>query len=306
MRTAFAETLCELAAKDGRIWLLNGDLGYSVLEPFAERFAARYVNVGVAEQNLTGVAAGLALCGHVVFTYSIANFPTLRCLEQIRNDVCYHRANVKIVAVGGGVSYGAQGYTHHGVEDLAILRTLPNLAVIAPADPVEARLATRAAAEWPGPCYLRLGKAGEPLVHVSEPAFRIGKGIVVREGDDVTLVSTGGMLKTTVEAADLLRARGVRARVISMHTIKPFDTELILTAARETGCVVCVEEHRAPGALFEAVASATVQGGLKCRVGAANLGEETAKAALSQEAYRLQTGLTAEGIAALAIGDGSL
>jgi hypothetical protein len=147
MRTAFLETLVRLARHDERIWLLTGDLGYSVLEGFAREFPERFVNAGVAEQNLTGVAAGLALSGKIVFTYSIANFPTLRCLEQIRNDVCYHRANVKVVAVGGGLAYGSQGYTHFGVEDLAVMRALPYMTVVAPGDPVEARLATEAIAQ---------------------------------------------------------------------------------------------------------------------------------------------------------------
>ena len=161
--------------------------------------------------------------GKIVFTYSIANFPTLRCLEQIRNDVCYHRANVKIVAVGGGFAYGPQGYTHHGIEDLAVMRALPEMVVLAPGDPVETDLVTRAAAAWDGPCYLRLGKAGEPVVHASPPALEIGKAIRVRDGADVTLISTGGMLKETVGLADLLAAEGVQARVLSMPTLKPID-----------------------------------------------------------------------------------
>ena len=146
MRTAFIDTLCQLAAEDERIWLLTGDLGYSVLERFATRFPERYVNVGVAEQNMVGVAAGLARCGKMPWVYSIANFPTFRCLEQIRNDVCYHNGNVKVVAVGAGFAYGPHGYTHHGLEDVAILRALPNMTVVAPADPVETRLATIAIA----------------------------------------------------------------------------------------------------------------------------------------------------------------
>ena len=298
MRTTFIETLCALAEEDERVFLLVGDLGYSVVEPFAERFPDRYVNVGVAEQNMTGLAAGLAHCGNVVFTYSIANFPTLRCLEQIRNDVCYHEANVKIVAVGGGMAYGPQGYTHHGVEDLAILRALPNLAVVAPADPVETRLATRALVDWPGPCYLRLEKAGEPVVHQTEPKFRIGKGILVRGGSDVALLSIGGMLQTTLEAADLLRNEGgIRARVISLHTLSPFDDDLILAAARETGGIVCIEEHRAPGPLYEGFATTLIREGTSCRVAAANLGEEIAKTAQSRSAYRQLIGLTAPALA---------
>jgi len=254
MRTAFIQALTELAGRDPRIWLLTGDLGFSVLERFAERFPDRFLNAGVAEQNMTGIATGLAMSGKVVFTYSIANFPTLRCLEQIRNDVCYHRANVKIVAVGGGFAYGSQGYTHHGIEDLAVLRALPEMVVMAPGDPVEADLATRAAAAWGGPCYIRLGKAGEPIVHTAPPAFQIGKAILVRDGSDVTLISTGGMLKETVGLADKLAADGVRAAVLSMHTLKPIDAEAIARAARETRGIVTLEEHTVVGGLGSAVA----------------------------------------------------
>ncbi len=147
MRTAFARTLGELAAGDERLWLLTGDLGFSVLEPFAQQFPQRYLNVGVAEQNLAGIAAGLASCGKIVFTYSIANFPTIRCLEQIRNDICHHELPVKVVAVGGGLSYGAAGYSHHAVEDLAVMRAMPGMVVVAPADPWEARCANGSSTE---------------------------------------------------------------------------------------------------------------------------------------------------------------
>lgn len=255
MRTAFIETLCDLAAGDDRIWLLTGDLGYSVLERFADRFGDRYVNVGVAEQNMTGVAAGLASCGKIVLTYSIANFPTMRCLEQIRNDVCYHGLPVKVVSVGGGFSYGAQGYTHHGVEDLAVMRALPGMTVVAPGDPVETEFATRALIDMPGPGYLRLGKAGEPMMHEETPEFEIGRAIRMREGRDATLISTGGMLQHTLSTARTLDAEhGIRTRVLSMHTIKPLDTEAVEAAARETRGVVTVEEHSVTGGLGSAVA----------------------------------------------------
>src|SRR5207302_7770276 len=148
-----------------RVCLVVGDLGYSVIEKFAETYPDQFVNVGVAEQNMTGIAAGLALSGKIVFTYSIANFATLRCLEQIRNDVCYHNANVKVVAVGGGLAYGALGSTHHATEDLAIMRALPRMVVVAPGDPVETELLTRAVAAEAGPCYMRLGRAGRSEEH---------------------------------------------------------------------------------------------------------------------------------------------
>lgn len=265
MRTTFIETLVELAERDARIWLVTGDLGYSVLEPFAARFPDRYLNVGVAEQNMTGIAAGLARCGKVPFTYSIANFPTLRCLEQIRNDVCYHEADVKVVSVGGGFAYGPQGYTHHGLEDLGIMRMMPGMTVVAPADPVETRLATRAIAGHPGPCYLRLGKAKEPVVHASEPDFRLGRAIPVRPGLDVTLISTGCLLKAALEAAGRLAAEGIDAAVLSMPTLKPLDAEAVLRAASMTGHILSVEEHSVTGGLGTAVAEVLAEAGAAVR-----------------------------------------
>lgn len=262
MRTAFIETLFELAKQDERITLLSGDLGFSVIEPFMKALPKQFVNAGVAEQNMTGMAAGLALSGKIVFTYSIGNFPTLRCLEHVRNDICYHNANVKVVCVGGGFCYGAAGATHHATEDLGIMRMLPGMAVIAPADPVEARQATQAVVNHAGPCYLRLGKAGEPVVHKAEIDFQIGKAIRVREGDDLTLISTGGMLRFVLEAADRLAASGLHARVLSMHTLKPLDSEAVLSAARETAAIFTVEEHSILGGLGGAVAEVLAESGL--------------------------------------------
>jgi transketolase len=265
MRTAFIDTLTELAAADPRIWLITGDLGFSVLERFAERFPERFLNVGVAEQNMTGVASGLAHSGKLVFTYSIANFPTLRCLEQIRNDVCYHAANVKVVAVGGGYAYGPQGYTHHGLEDLAVMRALPGMTVIAPGDPVETRLATRAIVAHPGPCYLRLGKANEPVVHRSEPEFAIGQALPVRPGRDVTLITTGGVLKVAVDVAERLAPEGIDVAVLSMPTVKPLDEAAVLRAAWATGAILTVEEHGIVGGLGSSVAEVLAEAGSPAR-----------------------------------------
>lgn len=254
MRTAFIEALTELAADDPRITLVVGDLGFGVVGDFAKRFPRQYLNVGVAEQNMTGVAAGMAMAGRIVFTYSIANFPTLRCLEQIRSDICYHDTNVVVVAVGGGLAYGALGMSHHATEDIAVLRALPQMTVIAPGDPVEAKAAVEAAAAGIGPVYLRLGRAGEPLVHHKPINWRLGEALTVRSGDDVTLISTGAMLRTAIQAADTLAAEGISVGVLSMHTIKPLDTKAILTAARHTRRIVTLEEHSLSGGLGSAVA----------------------------------------------------
>lgn len=258
MRTAFIEELTSAAGRRPDVMLLTADLGFSVLERFRDAHPRQYLNVGVAEQNMMGVAAGLAHLGKVVFTYSIANFPTLRCFEQVRNDVCYHRLPVRVVAVGGGFTYSTQGYTHHGVEDIGVMRTLPGMTVIAPGDPFEAMLATRALCDLPGPAYLRLGKAGEPKVHAAAPAdFRIGKALTLCEGEDLTLVGTGGMLRHTVDVAEELRAKdGVKARVLSMHTVKPLDVEAVARAAEETGAIITVEEHNVSSGLGSVVAQA--------------------------------------------------
>lgn len=254
MRTAFFDALMKLAERDSRVFLVVGDLGFGVIEPFAQRFPERYLNAGVAEQNMTGIAAGLALTGKIVFTYSIANFPILRCLEQIRNDVCYHHANVKVVAVGGGFAYGSLGATHHATEDLAIMRALPEMTVVAPGDPDEATAATDAVVAHDGPCYVRLGRAGEQKVHNRPIHFQLGKAIQVRQGSDVTLISTGGMLQTAVETADSLSHKGLQARVLSMHTLKPLDANAVLTAGRETSAIFTLEEHSIIGGLGSAVA----------------------------------------------------
>jgi transketolase len=254
VRGAFFQALLDLAEADERIHLIVGDLGFGVVEPFASRFPRRFLNVGVAEQNMTGVAAGLALSGRVVFTYSIGNFPTLRCLEQIRNDVCYHAADVKIVSVGGGFAYGALGASHHATEDLAIMRALPGMTVVAPGDPVETRLLTRAVAGHAGPCYLRLGRAGEPTVHDGLRDVKIGEAVMVRPGRDLTVISTGGMLATAVQVAERLGSSGVHARVLSMHTLKPLDVEAVVAAATETRALATVEEHSIIGGLGSAVA----------------------------------------------------
>ncbi len=262
MRAAFVRTLIDSARADERIFLLVGDVGYSLVEPFAQEFPDRFINIGIAEQNMTGIAAGLALCGKVVFIYSLANFPTLRCLEHIRNDVCYHNANVKIVAAGGGLVYGALGMTHHVTEDLAIVRALPNMTVVAPGDPVEAALATRAVAELDGPCYLRLGRTGDPIVHQTAPDFQISKAIKVREGRDATLIATGGMLYNTVQAAEQLAQQGIQASVLSMHTIKPLDFEAVLAAAQKTNVIMTIEEHSIIGGLGGAVAEVLAESGI--------------------------------------------
>jgi transketolase len=262
VRTAFFRTLLELAAADSRVSLVIGDLGFGAVEAFAEKFPDRFVNAGVAEQSMTGIAMGMALTGKVVFTYSIGNFPTIRSLEQIRNDVCYHHADVKIVAVGSGFAYGVLGMTHHATEDLAVMRALPGIVVVAPGDPVEVEGAMRAIVEHPGPCYLRLGRSGEPRLHHEGVPFQLGRAIEVRAGDRLTIIATGSMLATAVAVADALEQDCVSTRVLSMHTVKPLDTDAVVAAARETSAIVTLEEHSVIGGLGSAVAETLAESGL--------------------------------------------
>jgi transketolase len=262
MRDVFVRTLTEIAARRPEIMLLTGDLGFGVLNDFAARFPRQFLNMGVAEQNMTGLAAGLALEGHIVFTYSLGSFPTIRCLEQIRNDVCYHEANVKIVTVGGGMAYGAVGPSHHATEDLAILRSLPNMTVVSPGDHWEVAHATRALIDHPGPAYLRLDKSAAPPSHQPGERFRLGQARMIRDGADLTLVATGGILEEAVRAADLLEGSGVFCRVLSIHTVKPLDTEALSAAARETGGMVVIEEHTVDGGLGGAIAEALMEAGV--------------------------------------------
>jgi transketolase len=263
MRDNFVRQLSELARNDPKIFLMTADLGFKVLDAFAEEFPNQYLNVGIAEQNMIGLATGMAMNGRVVFCYSIGNFSTLRCLEQIRNDACYHEANVKVVAVGGGFSYGPLGISHHATEDLSIMRALPNMTIAVPGDQWEAREATKALAATPGTCYLRLDKSPAPATARAKEVFYIGKARTVREGTDITLIATGGILGPALEAAEALVEQGITCRVLSMHTIKPFDHEAVLRACRETGGIVTVEEHTIDGGLGSLVAETCMDAGVK-------------------------------------------
>ncbi len=254
MRTAFIDALLAAARRDPRVMLITGDLGFGVVETFARELPDQFVNAGVAEQNMTGLAAGLALSGRIVFTYSIANFATLRALEQIRNDIGLQRAAVCITAVGGGLSYGALGPSHFATEDLAVLRAMPGLRVLAPGDPYETQAVVAALIADPAPTYLRLGRADEPHVHADVPALTIGRALQLRDGRHAALVSSGGMLAECVAAADLLAADGISVRVLSMPTVQPLDGNALLRAARETGVLLTVEEHSVNGGLGGAVA----------------------------------------------------
>lgn len=269
MRDTFVSTLCELAERDPDVHLITGDLGFGVLKPYWERFPDQFTNAGIAEQNMTSFAAGMALEGKTVFTYSIGNFPTIRALEQIRNDCAYHEANVKIVCVGGGFVYGSLGMSHHATEDIAVMRALPNVTVVAPADPNQARRATEAIYSKPGTCYLRLGRGGEP--RLPESPFLLGRAVHVADGEDVALLFTGAIADEVLEARDILAATGINAAAVSFPTVKPIDREAIASFADRFPALVTVEEHNVVGgfggAVAEVLAELTIPRARLVRVG---------------------------------------
>lgn len=254
MRDTFVRTLVEIAKKDKNIELVTGDLGFGVLKPYWEQVPNQFTNAGIAEQNMTTVAAGMALEGKTVFTYSIGNFPTLRCLEQIRNDCAYHNANVKIVCVGGGFVYGSLGMSHQATEDIAIMRALPGVVVMAPGDLVEAEEATKAIAKHQGTCYLRLGRGGEKRIHDKIDNFQIGKAIKVRDGERAAIFSTGAIFEEVSGAYDILQLKGINPEVYTFPTVKPIDEQVIRSCAEKFDLIVTCEEHNIVGGFGSAVA----------------------------------------------------
>lgn len=261
MRTAYLDTLYDLASRDKRVYALISDNGAIVYDRYRRDLASQYLNLGISEANMLGMAAGMASCGKIPFAYTIGAFLAYRAYEFIRNDICLQKQNVKIVGTGAGEVYSALGPTHHSTEDLGGLRALPDLTIICPASPVEVRKATRAAYEYEGPVYLRLGTNREPEIYDEDYSFEIGKGVTVREGNDITLVGTGSILKDILDAAAELQEEGIQARVINIHTIKPLDREIIMKAMEETGRIVTVEDHNVTGGLGSAVAEVIAESG---------------------------------------------
>lgn len=297
MRDTFVRTLVELAKKDKNIELITGDLGFGVLKPFWEQCPNQFTNAGIAEQNMTTVAAGMALEGKTVFTYSIGNFPTLRCLEQIRNDCAYHKANVKVVCIGGGFVYGSLGMSHQATEDLAILRALPDVVVMAPADLVEAEECTKALAICPGTAYLRLGRGGEKRIHDKIENFKIGKAIKVNDGEKVAIFSTGAIFEEVKAAYEQLIADGYNPAVYTFPTVKPIDKEVIEQCAEKFDLVVTCEEHNIVGGFGSAVAEVMAEMRIKkaylLRVG---LNDEYSIKVGNQKYLRGQYGMTSDAI----------
>lgn len=254
-RDAYGKTLVELGAEYPQIVVLDADLSRSTKTgEFLDAYPERFFNIGIAEANMMGIAAGFATCGKIPFVSTFAIFGTLRAADQVRNSICYPNLNVKIALTHAGITVGEDGASHQVIEDIALMRAMPNMTVIVPADGEEARQAVRAAVEYVGPVYLRLGRPKVPAVFDSNYKFEIGKGVVVHPGDDVTVIACGVMLSPAIEAAKELAEQGVSVRVINMPTIKPIDREIIIAAAEETKGIVTAEEHNIIGGLGGAVA----------------------------------------------------
>lgn len=296
MRDTFVKTLIELAKENKNIELVTGDLGFGVLKPYWETVPNQFTNAGIAEQNMASLAAGMALEGKTVFTYSIGNFPTLRCIEQIRNDCCYHNADVKIVCVGGGFVYGSLGMSHHATEDIAIMRALPNMVVMAPGDLTEAEAATKAITEYNGTCYLRLGRGGEKRIHEKIENFQIGKAIKVKDGEKVCIFSTGAIFEEIAGAVSILNEQGINPAVYTFPTVKPIDREVILECAQKFDLIATVEEHNIVGGFGSAVAEVLAEEPRKARLVKIGLNDTYSSKVGTQNYLRSEFDIDAKGI----------
>ncbi|MDB5988747.1 MAG: tktA2 [Herbaspirillum sp.] len=298
MRNAFADEITKLSLSDPRVVLLSGDIGNKLFDKFKAGNESRFINCGIAEANMMGVAGGMALSGLRPVIYTITPFTTTRCFEQIRVDACYHNVPVIIVGTGSGLSYAELGPTHHSCEDLAIMRVLPHMTVMAPADEVELRQCLRAALKQNGPVYIRIGKKGEQIIPKKDDHFEIGRSITVREGADVCLIGTGTLLPTVLEAAQLLSMQGITARVESFHTIKPLDEETVRQAFSGYSIVAVVEEHSRIGGLGGSIAEwLAQQDRMKGRLISFGTDDDFMHEIGTQEYARAKYGLTADNIA---------
>ena len=300
MRNTFIRTLTELAVQDPDIEVLTGDLGFGIWEDFIRQCPGRFTNMGIAEQNMTGMAAGMAMAGKTVFVYSIGVFPTLRCLEQIRNDCAYHAVNVKIVSAGSGLSYGALGMSHHMTEDMAVLRAIPGIRIYCPADQTETEAAVREMVRESGCCYLRLGRDGQRL-HEQIPERLSGNILPVGESreeeTDVAFLAIGDILSEAVKASEILREDGISSRVFSVPVLKPFSGESLRRIAGRTGLIVTVEEHNMAGGLGSAAAETLAEHPNGCGLLRIGLDDRFAEAVGSREYLRKTYGLDAASVA---------
>lgn len=297
MRDSFVECLTDYAEKNEKFCLITADLGFGVFDHYAKRFPDKFLNIGVAEQNMAAVASGMALEGWKVVMYSIGNFPTFRCLEQIRNDICYHDLDIKIVGMGAGFSYGILGMSHHATEDIAIMRALPNMKIYAPSGKWDAGNIVADAFGEGGPSYIRLDKSEYQNLDKNVSRISLGKANRMLEGKDVTIVTVGGILDEAMRAASMLQESGITPEVISYHSIRPFDSSMLRDSVKKTGYLVSVEEHTVVGGLGSTVAETCLEEGLSLK-GFRRIGlRDTFSKVVGDAAYlRKEYGMSAENI----------
>lgn len=296
MRNHLINKITELAKDDKNIILITGDLGFGVLDCFQKKYPTRFINAGIAEQNMAAVAAGLALEGNTVFIYSIGNFPTLRCIEQIRNDICYHNANVKILAVGSGFAYGTLGMTHHATEDLAIMRALPNMRVFTPCDFVNAEAIAEDICKIQGPCYVRLERGGEQQVFTKDEKFVIGKLKELRKGSYIAIIAIGTVINEALKAADDLKQQNKNISVYSVYSLKPLDKQEILNIAKKHKYIITIEEHQIVGGLGSTISEIVAENGIGIKVIRLGLHDEFTSIVGNQEYLRKVYNMDTESI----------
>lgn len=254
MKNPFFKTILKLVNGEKDILVLTADNGFMEFDLFQKLYPNRFINFGVSEANMISYAAGMASCGKIPYAFAISAFITMRAYEQVRSDICLQNQNVKIVGAYGGMNFSTLGATHHTIEDIAIMRVLPGMKVICPASPMEAKKTFLATKIDKGPTYIRLGSTQEPEIYDTNYDFEIGKGVLLKDGNDITLVGTGPIVYEVLQVANLLAKKGISARVINMHTVKPIDKEIISKSAKETGIIISIEEHSIIGGLGSAIA----------------------------------------------------
>ncbi len=296
MRKAFVKKLAELVSADKDVYLLTGDLGFSIFDEFKVKYHDKFINVGVSEANMIGMAAGMAMRGKKVFVYSIIPFITFRVLEQIRNDLCLQSLPVKIIGVGEGLTYGTSGPTHHSIEDIGVMSSLSNLVVLSPGDPIEVERLFELSLELDTPCYIRLGKSGEEIVNSPDVNLKIGKGNIIRDGKDIVILSTGNMLTTSVKISDDLNTEGISSMVISLHTIKPLDENLLEEVAIKFKNIFIIEEHISSCGLGNRISFFYSQKNINVRITHIGLPDDFVKLIGNQDFLRAKYGLDAKSI----------
>lgn len=273
MRTAFAYELEKLMENDENTFLLTGDLGFSVFERIREKFSKQYINMGVAEQNMVGVASGMALTGKQVFLYSIIPFLIYRTFEQIRNDVCYQNLPVRLVGVGAGFSYSDAGFTHHSIEDYGILKSMPNIIILSPTDPKEVSVLMQQVSRIEGPVYLRLSRNGEPILHDKHAKIKIGTALEISDGSDILFISTGSIMGLALEVAKMLDYLGYSSQILDYHTIKPFDEQSLIRNATDKKLIITLEEHAIETGIYSNVVQSLSKNGISVKVIPFGIGE---------------------------------